>query len=767
MPYRIFFSEFNDRLLERKYNEKMTKLTFESLKEFTLTIIITFTIRAVTYLMSDVEGREKKALLIFFMVFLSISVYFLANYSVRKQNGQLLKIIILLYCTLILFLSIKQISTIQNDYARGFTFTLFPLLLIYQSMYLLRNIKLSLLSFILFGIAYFQNNTFQEEGLLKECIIKYSSFVCFFLLFVHRYEKELRTSFHIKSKTKIKMNMHHQFLQSLKDPAFIISQKKEILFQNESTIQLFGESKNWSEFQNHLSSVISNEKRDLWSFIREGFSVIEAEECKTITQAEFKFARKEIDKVFMVSIIGAGLFQKEGSVAVLMMDVTQKLELEEIRIADGYKRVLLCTFSHELRTPLNGIMGMLRILKKGSRGKIRKNLLIALASSHFLHSKINDILDYFQIMNNANKLHPSLFDIHKFCKKLNSICLPTIENSKVKFEFNISPLLPVFIKADSERLQQILLNLLGNAIKFTYQGFILFKIKNTEEGDVKFIVRDSGIGMKDSQIQNLFKLSFLDKNAEKSTLAGLGLKVSQALCKEMGSELTVKSTENAGSKFCFSLPANSQNNLEGEEESRSLNQSLNDTIRLEENDLMLKPELLSKREKIRKENLELNEEENFVHLTTEGMEVPEEFLTKRIELMDVWKDNQMIFIVDDNQTNRFVLKKLLKKNGFVSRQLTECCNGKEVVDLMAERVHLRNPVLIFMDIEMPILNGIQATEQIKSFISNSYPITICAVTAFSCEKERAKCFDAGMNHFMTKPVTNDKIKEILDLISFR
>ena len=86
---------------------------------------------------------------------------------------------------------------------------------------------------------------------------------------------------------------------------------------------------------------------------------------------------------------------------------------------------------------------------------------------------------------------------------------------------------------------------------------------------------------------------------------------------------------------------------------------------------------------------------------------------------------------------------------------------------MADRVHLRNPVLMFMDIEMPILDGIQATRQIKSFISYSYPITICAVTAFSCENERAKCFQAGMDHFISKPVTNAKIKEILHLCSFR
>ena len=135
--------------MERKYNVKMTQLTFESLKEFTLTIIITMTLRAVAYLLSSVEGKETKALLIFFMVFLSICVYFLGNYCLRKKNGKLLKATILLYCTFLLFLGIKQSSTIQNDFSRGFTFTLCPLVLIYQSMYLLRNMKLSLIMYIL------------------------------------------------------------------------------------------------------------------------------------------------------------------------------------------------------------------------------------------------------------------------------------------------------------------------------------------------------------------------------------------------------------------------------------------------------------------------------------------------------------------------------------------------------------------------------------------------------------------------------------------
>ncbi|MCK5696677.1 MAG: PAS domain S-box protein [Gammaproteobacteria bacterium] len=367
--------------------------------------------------------------------------------------------------------------------------------------------------------------------------------------------------------------------------------------------------------------------------------------------------------------------------------------------ANKAKSEFLSNMSHELRTPLNGVLGYAQILQNDKQ--VTHNQMESLNSikscGHHLLTLINDVLDLSKIESGNMDFVITAIDLPKLIKSVDDIIIHRISAKDLKFELKLQDSLPYGIQSDATKLRQVLLNLLGNAIKFTHNGTITMEIKEQLEPQGRslyFCVSDTGIGIPDEQqtiVFDAFKQAQDGIDAGGGT--GLGLAISQRLIQEMGgSDLILNSHYGHGSSFSFSLPL------------------------IEVND----EELLTPQENIDNNTL--------LPLLEDGQDIT-------------------ILIADDRAINRNILKKLLTNAGF---KTIEAIDGKEAV---IKTIKYNIP-LILMDIRMPVMDGIQATQLIRKTLVTSpiaRKVIIIAVTAGVFPKQREQIIAIGMDDFIAKP----------------
>lgn len=368
-----------------------------------------------------------------------------------------------------------------------------------------------------------------------------------------------------------------------------------------------------------------------------------------------------------------------------------------------FKTQFLANMSHEIRSPLNGVIGMLNILKTSPlNGDQSEYIEIAEHSANHLLGIVNMILDHSKMEAGKMKLEQYPIHLKKELSKLIRLFEYRIKDKNIALHFNFDNSIESNILCDNLRLQQVLINLLDNAIKFTTAGDVKLEVRFLEQQDniqkINFRVMDSGIGIDVNKTEQLL-LAF--EQADLTTTrkyggTGLGLTISNQLINLMGgSKLNIIALEEGGSSFSFDIPF-----------------QLNTTLFHFEN-----------------QNELVNNKSN--------------------------KDIQKALIVEDNIINQKVLKKLLDKLNIPS---TIANNGLEAVNLFEKNDY----DIIFMDLHMPEMDGFEATKKIHSLKKYKLKnIPIIAVTASAFEEDKNKAIASGMDDFISKPIVMKNLEETI------
>ncbi len=384
------------------------------------------------------------------------------------------------------------------------------------------------------------------------------------------------------------------------------------------------------------------------------------------------------------------------------METRIRESAEEAAAANRAKSEFIAMMSHEIRTPLHGVIGFASLLEGGDElpGPVREALDGIRDSANLLLALVSDILDFSRIETGSLTLQEAAVDLPALMHRVQTAFKLRAEQKGLAFHYREDAAVPPVVVTDALRIEQIVGNLLSNALKFTEKGAITLELCAAQDGRrISFVVSDTGIGITPGQLTRLFQpFSQADPQVfQKYGGSGLGLVIIKRLCELMGGSVAVRSAPGEGSVFSASIVAGPVSGANRADAAR-------------------------------------------VEASHAGM-------VRALRLL----------VAEDNPVNRKLVGRMLERLG---------CHAEMVPDgqAAADRMGLGGYDLVLMDVNMPVLDGIEATRLIRARekLKSSRPVRIVALTAGISEEERKACSRAGMDDFLGKPFTLDGLQAVLE-----
>lgn len=616
----------------------------------------------------------------------------------------------------------------------------------------------------------------------------------------------------------------------------IVDRNKKIVQLNKTAAKTMG-FKSIAHAMTHFTSHSYNElfftaKKNEYQDQQSGVMVESLDERLEVK--ENNISREILKNIIPVTLDNQEVFLEA------FMDISAQKEIQKKEAeSNKAKSEFLANMSHEIRTPMNGIIGATELLSKTRLTKEQKNVIYIIGRScDNLLNIINDILDFSKIEAGKMKIESYAFNLRSTIDYLMDQMSFKAIGKGIELLSDIENTIPPILIGDESRLIQVLINLMGNAVKFTSEGEVVLKVEiEQQQGSnliLHFAVEDSGIGIPKNKLEKIFE-SFTQADGSTTRKfggTGLGTSISKMLIELMGGKIWVESpnpnfmwsTENPGSVFHFTLPLIIDKNQKTYEIDKELFSNINALIvdNHKTNLLLLKKTLnnwsinsetvndeksalgiLSERKDFNliiidshvfskaddnflKSIKELQKKIKIILFTSDNRWKPIEHLKgidfilqkpiKHTELLnsieklfcnnkngdnddaqslqDKIKDKQVL-LVEDNIINQKIAEKML---GRIGLDIDIANNGEEAVEIITNE-NTDNYDMIFMDVQMPVLNGLDATRKLRAM---NIQIPIVAMTANALKGDREVCIEAGMNDYIGKPVKMDDLEAMLE-----
>lgn len=504
--------------------------------------------------------------------------------------------------------------------------------------------------------------------------------------------------------------LHRKMISNIGDVLVIIDENGINRYKSETIEKIFG----WKPSEVIGKSALDNVHPDDRDGAREFLESL-LQTPNATGEVECRY-RTKLGEYKWIRFSGCNLLNDPdiGGILGNYHDITEYKAAEEAILeakhradeANQAKSQFLANMSHEIRTPMNGVLGIADLLTYTDLDEVQREYVATIINSgKRLLSIIEEILDFSKIEAGKMELAVELVDLHELIDQAAELLRHVAASKDILIEVHLDAALPKCARVDPGKLRQVLINLMSNALKFTEKGRVelevLLKDRDGESGHVQFVVRDTGLGIADEQKQKLFQVfSQIDaSNTRKHGGTGLGLAISDRLVQLMGGKIECASEPGKGSEFFFTIDVEFAEG--GEPSAAGMPASFEETL--------------------------------------------------------AWRPRACILIVEDNPINMMVTRSMIEVLA-PEMVVLQCENGKEALAMMEQR----RPDLVLMDIQMPELDGLEATLAWRAHEKreNLTPLAIVGLTARALADEVDEALRSGMNECLTKPMDTGTLKKM-------